>query len=71
MTPAALKSWRTRMGLSQHAAADMLGVSHSWYRQMEAGQRRDTGEAVAIPKTVAYSCAWIALHGAGNPFPDA
>lgn len=70
MTPSTLKSWRTRLGLSQQTAADMLGVSHSWYRQMEAGKRRDTAEAVTIPKTVAYSCAWIALHGTDDPFHD-
>jgi transcriptional regulator with XRE-family HTH domain len=71
VTPADLKSWRTRLGLSQREAAGLLGITPGWYGQMESGFRRTTGEPIEIPKTVAYSCAWIALHGAGDPFPDA
>ena len=69
MTPASLKSWRKRLGLSQREAADALGISINWYGQMEAGFRRGTGEPIKIPKTVAFSCAWIALHGGTDPFP--
>lgn len=70
MTPADLKSWRKRLGLSQREAAGALGLSVNWYGQMEAGFRRGTGEPIEVPKVVAFSCAWIALYGVADPFPS-
>lgn len=55
MTAAELKSWRLRLGLSQRAAAEALGVSLRMYQYYEAGQ-------MAIPKTVALACAAVAAE---------
>jgi transcriptional regulator with XRE-family HTH domain len=38
-TPAALRAWRTRVGLDRAAAAEALGVSHPTYKSLENGAR--------------------------------
>lgn len=60
MTPEALKAWRKRLGLSQQAAADALGVSLRMYAYYEKGRRED-GRTVEIPRTVALAAAAIAF----------
>lgn len=54
MTPASLKAWRKRLGLSQQEAADTLGLSIRAVQNYESGLRE-------IPKPVALACAAIAL----------
>ncbi|MDN5938990.1 MAG: helix-turn-helix domain-containing protein, partial [Salinisphaera sp.] len=57
MTAADLKSWRSRLGLSQRAAAEALGVSARMSQYYEAGE-------MVIPNTVALACAAV---GGGPP----
>lgn len=61
MTPASLKAWRKRLGLSQARAAEEIGIGLATYRNYESGSRAD-GYPVKIPKPVSYACAAIA-HG--------
>lgn len=60
MSPAAIKSWRARLGLSQQAAAEALGVSLRMYAYYEKGRRED-GRTVEIPRTVALAAAAVAF----------
>lgn len=55
MTAAILKSWRLRLGLSQKAAAEALGVSLRMLQYYESGD-------MPIPKTVALACAAVAAE---------
>lgn len=53
MTATSLRAWRKRLGLSQRAAAETLGISLRQYSDYE--------RAVAeIPQTVALACAAVA-----------
>ena len=47
MTPAQLKAWRTRLGITQRAAAAKLGIGFSTLQGYEKGER--SGEPVRIP----------------------
>jgi DNA-binding transcriptional regulator YiaG len=57
MTPEDFKLWRRRMELTQAEAARALGLGKSTVELYEAGQRRDTGARVEIPRAVALACA--------------
>ena len=60
MTPEALKAWSKRLGLTQQAAANALGVSLRMYAYYEKGHRED-GRTVEIPRTVALAAAAVAF----------
>lgn len=60
MTSAEFKLWRERLGLSQQAAADVLGVSKGSIELYERGARRDDNRPVEIPTTVELSCKYLA-----------
>jgi transcriptional regulator with XRE-family HTH domain len=60
MTSAEFKSWRERLGLSQQAAADVLGISKGSIDLYERGSRRDDNRRVEIPVTVELSCKYLA-----------
>lgn len=62
MTPQQLKSWRKRLGLSQKAASEAIGVSHRQLWAYEAGE-------ADIPLTVELACAAVALGL--RKFPEA
>lgn len=49
--------WRARMGLSQRAAAELLGVSLSTYQDQERGSNRKTGEPLSLPVLWRLACA--------------
>lgn len=55
MTASDLKTWRHRLGLSQKAAAEAIGVSLRMYQYYESGE-------MVIPKTVALACAAVAAE---------
>ena len=57
MTPADLRAWQARMGLTYETAAKALGVSRSTYAEWVAGKSRTTGKPVAPSRTVALACA--------------
>lgn len=59
MTNEGFKAWRTAMGLSQAAAAEVLGMSKAAIENYDRGVRRDTGEPVVIPHSVALACAAV------------
>lgn len=40
MTPATFKTFRTRLGLSQTRAAELLGISRSLWQKYESGERK-------------------------------
>jgi transcriptional regulator with XRE-family HTH domain len=60
MTSVEFKSWRERLGLSQQAAAKVLGLSKSSIELYEHGSRRDDSRPVDIPTTVELSCKYLA-----------
>ena len=53
MSAESFKTWRARLGLSQQAAAEALGISKRMLIYYEQGQH-------AIPRTVALACAALA-----------
>ena len=53
MTPASFKAWRLRLGLTQVAAADALGVAIQTVKAWEGG-------ANPISKTVELACRMVA-----------
>lgn len=59
MTPAALKSWRTRLGLTQTAAAQALGVPYGTYKAWEGEDMRRQVRP-AHSGLVALACAAVA-----------
>jgi transcriptional regulator with XRE-family HTH domain len=60
MTSVEFKAWRERLGFSQQAAAEALGLSKSSIELYERGSRRDDGRPVDIPTTVELSCKYLA-----------
>ena len=46
MTPADLRAWRTKMGITQDKAAKLLGMSPSNYKDLEGGVRRASGKVI-------------------------
>ncbi len=59
MTPEQFKDWRTRLGLSQSAAAEALGISRQSVENYERGRRREDERPVVIPTPVALACAAV------------
>ena len=49
MTPAAFKTWRSRLGISQREAGELLGRTERMIRYYESGEKK-------IPKGVALAC---------------
>src|ERR1700686_1794631 len=67
MTSAEFRSWRERLGLSQQAAADVLGISKGSIELYERGSRRDDNRPVDIPTTAALSCRYLAQQARLRP----
>lgn len=55
----ALAAWRDRLGLSQRAAADALGMTLSGYQQLEHERSAVTGERRAPRRVVLLAAAAI------------
>ena len=55
----AVARWRQRMGLSQRAAAEALGLALTSYQDQERGLSRATGEPIRTPQTLLLACAAI------------
>lgn len=54
------KLWRKKMGFTQSAAAEALGVSRATIQLYELGYRTENPKIkVAIPKSIALACAAI------------
>ncbi|MCS0501607.1 helix-turn-helix domain-containing protein [Ancylobacter mangrovi] len=68
MTPDDFKAWRSIMGYSQTKAAEELGISKSSIELYERGTRRDNGEAVIVPLSIALACT--ALYHKLKPWPE-
>lgn len=54
-----LKEWRTRIGLSQRAAAEKLGVTLQTYQDLESGITRATGQPRELDLRTRLACAAI------------
>jgi DNA-binding XRE family transcriptional regulator len=52
MEPMDIKAWRDRNRLTQHHAADALGISRRTWVAYEQGESD-------IPRAVEYACAWL------------
>lgn len=59
MTGLDFRAWRKRLGLSQTAAAQALGLSVSRIIDYERGTTRGTEKPAPIPKHVALACLAI------------
>lgn len=60
----ALARWRDRMGISQRAAAQALGLALTSYQDRERGISRKTGEQIGTPLSLLLACAALE-HGVG------
>lgn len=60
MTSSDLQDWQARMGYTNQAAADSLGMSRSGYQQLLAGVSRTTGRSMTIDRRTALACAALA-----------
>lgn len=58
-TETPLHRWRQRMGLSQRAAAQALGLALTTYQDQERGRNRRTGQPIRTPRTLLLACAAI------------
>jgi transcriptional regulator with XRE-family HTH domain len=56
MTSVEFKAWRDKLGYSQQAAADALGISKGSVELYERGSRRDDNRPVDIPQPVEFAC---------------
>jgi transcriptional regulator with XRE-family HTH domain len=56
MTGIDLKAWRVRLGYTQAAAAEALGISVSQIIDYETGHKRGTDRPAVIPRVVALAC---------------
>lgn len=54
------KAWRKSMGYTQKEAAAALGLGTSTVEQYDRGIRKDDGQPVTIPLSVALACAALA-----------
>lgn len=54
--------WRARMGLSQRAAAEALGLALTSYQDQERGTNRTTGAPIRTPLSLLLACAALE-HG--------
>lgn len=68
MTPSDLAAWRAKMGYSQRAAAEALGMAPRSYQQLERGTSWTTGLPVSIDLRTALACA--ALAAGIKAWPD-
>jgi transcriptional regulator with XRE-family HTH domain len=60
VSPTEFRLWRDELGLSQQAAADVLGMSKGSIELYERGSRRDDNRQVVIPTTVELACKYLA-----------
>lgn len=51
--------WRSRLGLSQRAAAEALGMALTSYQDQERGTSRATGQPIRTPRTLLLACAAV------------
>ncbi len=58
-TDTAVARWRARMGLSQRAAAEQLGMSLPAYQSHERGASFATGEPLRTSRMLLLACAAI------------
>jgi len=59
MTPRQLTNWRKRLGLSQAAAAKLMGISLRTYTRYERGEW-------PVPKLVELACEALTARGVEN-----
>lgn len=59
MLPAQLATWRADMGMTQRAAAEVLGITLATYQRLERGQEWGSIKAVSIDRRTAFACAAI------------
>lgn len=73
MTPSSLtgkmlKVFREKMGLSQAASAEHVGISEGSWVNYESGKRSDRTEPVAIPRMLDWALS--AIVGGLRPFSE-
>lgn len=57
MTPADLRAWQARMGISAREAARRLGVAAGTYQDWVTGTSRTTKKPIALPPLLPLACA--------------
>lgn len=66
MTPKQLKAWRKKMGWTQRAAAEALGISLRPLQEMERGTRFKAVDGVEPPapidKRTELACRYLLEH---------
>lgn len=55
MKPDDFKAWRSRLGITQTEAAELLGKTPRMIRYYEAGVK-ETGKTIEIPKAILLAC---------------
>ena len=55
-TPTEIRAWRERLGMTQQACADAVGVELSTWNRWEL-------DKAPAPPMLRYAMAWIGLHG--------
>lgn len=68
MTPADLRSWQERMGISGREAARRLGVAVGTYQDWITGSSRTTKKPIKLPPLLGLACA--ALEAGLQPVGD-
>jgi transcriptional regulator with XRE-family HTH domain len=58
----AIKQWRTRLGLSQRAAAKELGIALNTYQELERGARFKDSAPAPLDLRTRLACAAIEHH---------
>lgn len=57
MTPADLREWQARMGISALEASRRLGVAQQTYLDWTRGTSRTTGKSINLPPLLRWACA--------------
>ena len=64
MTPAELKEWRKRAGLSQRNVAEMLEIALPTWQRYERGFDWKTSAPVEVPRWLSLACAAMSAENA-------
>lgn len=67
MTPAQLREWQKRMGLTGRGAARLLGMSATAYLDRVNGKSYTTGQQITVSRVITLACTALeAVHIANS-----